>query len=185
MRAQQRIREGRPKPVDILVAQLHLSADIDPGPEPPYAVFENLSPAQVQELCDDIRGMQVRTLCSTSPHTGFSLLDPSIPWQDKVLLLLAYPKATTQALLKSVIKLGGYFKLPSALYIGDVKGEEAGHAACHDWVEQWVHLLAVPGPHSVYPVCHCQECVPEVLKARWHALQTVRLRHVLLIILWM
>jgi len=59
-RAEQRLREGRAKPVDVLAANLFLSAEFDPSVTAPYAVFDGLQLNDVRDLADDIRGMQVR-----------------------------------------------------------------------------------------------------------------------------
>ena len=69
-RAEQRLREGRAKPVDVLAANLFLSAEFDPSVSAPYAVFEGLQLGDVRDLTGDIRGMQARAcpcvrLCST------------------------------------------------------------------------------------------------------------------------
>ena len=75
-RAEQRLREGRAKPIDVLAANLFLSAEFDPSVSAPYAVFEGLQLGDVRDLADDIRGMQARAcpcarLCS-SPCGGAS-----------------------------------------------------------------------------------------------------------------
>ena len=59
-RAEQRLREGRAKPIDVLAANLFLSTDFDPSVAAPYAVFEGLQLGDVRDLADDIRGMQAR-----------------------------------------------------------------------------------------------------------------------------
>lgn len=59
-RAEQRLREGRAKPIDVLAANLFLSAEFDPSVSAPYAVFEGLQLGDVRDLTDDIRGMQAR-----------------------------------------------------------------------------------------------------------------------------
>ncbi len=59
-RAEQRLREGRAKPVDVLAANLFLSAEFDPSVTAPYAVFDGLQLNDVRDLADDIRGMQAR-----------------------------------------------------------------------------------------------------------------------------
>ncbi len=59
-RAEQRLREGRAKPIDVLAANLFLSAEFDPSVSAPYAVFEGLQLGDVRDLADDVRGMQAR-----------------------------------------------------------------------------------------------------------------------------
>lgn len=71
-RAEQRLREGRAKPVDVLAANLFLSAEFDPSVTAPYAVFDGLQLNDVRDLADDIRGMQVqarpRRACGERPE---------------------------------------------------------------------------------------------------------------------
>lgn len=59
MRAKQRIRDGRPHPIDILTANLHLAEEFDVGADEPYKAFEGLSLQQVQELHASVMSMQV------------------------------------------------------------------------------------------------------------------------------
>ena len=58
-RAQQRLREGRAKPVDVLAANLFLMEEFDADLAAPYSVFVGLSLPEVEELRDDIKGFQV------------------------------------------------------------------------------------------------------------------------------
>lgn len=58
-RAQQRMREGRAKPIDQLVVNLFLMEEFDAAMATPYSIFMGLSLQEVEELCDDIKGMQV------------------------------------------------------------------------------------------------------------------------------
>ncbi|KAL3159310.1 hypothetical protein ABBQ32_011264 [Trebouxia sp. C0010 RCD-2024] len=58
MRAKQRIRDGRPHPIDILTANLHLAEEFDVGADEPYKAFEGLSLQQVQELHASVISMQ-------------------------------------------------------------------------------------------------------------------------------
>lgn len=63
-RAEQRLREGRAKPIDVLAANLFLSTEFDPSVAAPYAVFEGLQLNDVRDLTDDICGMQARSPAS-------------------------------------------------------------------------------------------------------------------------
>ena len=62
-RAQQRMREGRAKPIDALAINLFLMEEFDVNMTAPYSVFIGLTLDDVEELCDDIKGYQV---CSGS-----------------------------------------------------------------------------------------------------------------------
>lgn len=68
-RAEQRLREGRAKPIDVLAANLFLSAEFDPSVAAPYAVFEGLQLGDVRDLADDIRGMQARARPCMRPRS--------------------------------------------------------------------------------------------------------------------
>ena len=59
MRAKQRIRDGRPHPIDILTANLHLAEEFDVGADEPYKAFVGLSLQEVQELHASVMSMQV------------------------------------------------------------------------------------------------------------------------------
>lgn len=59
MRAKQRIRDGRPHPIDILTANLHLAEEFDVGADEPYKAFNGLSLQEVQELHASVMSMQV------------------------------------------------------------------------------------------------------------------------------
>lgn len=59
-RAQQRMREGRAKPIDALAINLFLMEEFDVNMTAPYSVFIGLALDEVEELCDDIKGYQVR-----------------------------------------------------------------------------------------------------------------------------
>ena len=63
-RAQQRMREGRAKPIDALAVNLFLMEEFDVNTTAPYSVFIGLSLEDVEELLDDIKGYQVRAACS-------------------------------------------------------------------------------------------------------------------------
>ena len=66
-RAQQRLREGRARAIDVLAANLHLMEEFDANVTTPYSVFNGLSLAETRELGDDIKGYQVLphlALCS-------------------------------------------------------------------------------------------------------------------------
>ena len=65
-RAQQRIRDGRPQPIDGLIANLHLAEEFDINAEEPYKVFEGLSLPDVRELHAAVCAMQVRC-CACPP----------------------------------------------------------------------------------------------------------------------
>lgn len=62
MRAKQRIRDGRPHPIDILTANLHLAEEFDVGADEPYKAFVGLSLQEVQELHASVMSMQVGAL---------------------------------------------------------------------------------------------------------------------------
>ncbi|BDA46670.1 probable cactin [Coccomyxa sp. Obi] len=57
-RAQQRMREGRAKPIDALAVNLFLMEEFDVNMTAPYSVFIGLSLEDVEELRDDIKGYQ-------------------------------------------------------------------------------------------------------------------------------
>ncbi|EIE19628.1 hypothetical protein COCSUDRAFT_67727 [Coccomyxa subellipsoidea C-169] len=57
-RAQQRMREGRAKPIDALAINLFLMEEFDVNMTAPYSVFIGLTLDDVEELCDDIKGYQ-------------------------------------------------------------------------------------------------------------------------------
>ncbi len=61
-RAQQRLREGRAKPIDVLAANLHLMEEFDVNVTTPYSVFAGISLSECRELADDIKGYQARAL---------------------------------------------------------------------------------------------------------------------------
>ena len=69
-RAQQRLREGRAKPVDVLAANLFLMEEFDADLAAPYSVFVGLSLPEVEELRDDIKGFQVRE-CARVGHARY------------------------------------------------------------------------------------------------------------------
>jgi hypothetical protein len=54
------MREGRAKPIDQLVVNLFLMEEFDVNMTTPYSVFIGLPLREVEELCDDIKGLQVR-----------------------------------------------------------------------------------------------------------------------------
>jgi len=54
-RSEIRIREGRPKPIDILYKNLSLDSDFDYGMNEPYKIFQGLSLAELEELHKDIQ----------------------------------------------------------------------------------------------------------------------------------
>lgn len=53
-RSQQRLREGRPRPIDLLVKALHLTQEFDMDPGEPYHVFAGLLLREVKDLRRDI-----------------------------------------------------------------------------------------------------------------------------------
>lgn len=61
------MREGRAKAIDQLVVNLFLMEDFDASLAKPYSVFMGLSLQEVEELCDDIKGMQVRARSFRNP----------------------------------------------------------------------------------------------------------------------
>lgn len=49
-RARARLREERPKPIDLLARTLHLAAEFGIEPEPPHSVFDRLTLTEIREL---------------------------------------------------------------------------------------------------------------------------------------
>lgn len=69
-RAQQRMREGRAKPIDALAVNLFLMEEFDVNMTAPYSVFIGLSLHEVEDLRDDIKGYQVRLLAPCTCPVG-------------------------------------------------------------------------------------------------------------------
>lgn len=53
-RSLQRLREGRPRPIDTLVKTLHLGAEFDIDAEEPYHVFGGMLLREMAELREDL-----------------------------------------------------------------------------------------------------------------------------------
>ena len=64
-KAQQRIKEGRPQPVDPLAANLFLMPEFDPSISAPHAIFIGLTLSEVEDVREEIMTWQVcvRTSC--------------------------------------------------------------------------------------------------------------------------
>lgn len=60
LKAQQRIKEGRPQPVDPLAVNLFLMPEFDASISAPHAIFIGLTLADVEDVCEDILTWQVR-----------------------------------------------------------------------------------------------------------------------------
>lgn len=58
-RARARLREERPKPIDLLARTLHLAAEFGIEPEPPHSVFDRLTLTEIRELKRGILDFQV------------------------------------------------------------------------------------------------------------------------------
>ncbi|KAK9806113.1 hypothetical protein WJX72_002023 [[Myrmecia] bisecta] len=54
-RAEHRLVDGRPEPIDLLVKNLHLADQFEVAPEPPYEVFHGLTLQEVRGLQEDIQ----------------------------------------------------------------------------------------------------------------------------------
>ena len=65
-RSERRLREGRPKPIDLVAHNLAENADADVDVPEPYEVFEGLALVDVRELHEDIQLFQV---CDTIHFT--------------------------------------------------------------------------------------------------------------------
>lgn len=61
-RARHRLKEGRAKPVDLLVRDLMLGSEFEVGAAPPYTVFQDLTLADATELQEDILEYQASQL---------------------------------------------------------------------------------------------------------------------------
>ena len=58
-KAQQRIKEGRPQPVDPLAANLFLMSEFDPSISAPHAIFIGLTLSEVEDVREEIMTWQV------------------------------------------------------------------------------------------------------------------------------
>lgn len=61
-RTQQRLREGRPKPIDVIVRNLYFPDDMDADAADPYEVAKSLTLPELRELTDDVQNYQVNPL---------------------------------------------------------------------------------------------------------------------------
>ena len=57
-RSERRLREGRPKPIDLVAHNLATNPDADIDVPEPYEVFEGLALVDVRELHEDIQLFQ-------------------------------------------------------------------------------------------------------------------------------
>lgn len=60
-RTQQRLGEGRPKPIDVIVRNLYFPDDVDADAADPYEVAKSLTLPELLELADDVQDYQVLT----------------------------------------------------------------------------------------------------------------------------
>ena len=63
LKAQQRIKEGRPQPVDPLAVNLFLMPEFDASISAPHAIFIGLTLSEVEDVREDILTWQV-CLCA-------------------------------------------------------------------------------------------------------------------------
>jgi Conserved mid region of cactin len=63
-RTQQRLREGRPKPIDIIVRNLYFPDDVDADGADPYEIAKSLTLPELRGLADDVQDYQVRLMFS-------------------------------------------------------------------------------------------------------------------------
>ena len=61
-RTQQRLREGRPKPIDIIVRNLYFPDDVDADGADPYEIAKSLTLPELRGLADDVQDYQVRRM---------------------------------------------------------------------------------------------------------------------------
>ena len=66
-KAQQRIKEGRPEPVDPLAVNLFLMPEFDTSVSAPHAIFIGLTLSEVEDVREDIMTWQVGHWYSHSP----------------------------------------------------------------------------------------------------------------------
>ncbi len=71
-RSARRLREGRPKPIDLVAHNLAASGDADIEVPEPYEVFGGLTLVDVRELHEDISMFQVQ-FPTTDVRTGLSM----------------------------------------------------------------------------------------------------------------
>lgn len=76
-KAQQRIKEGRPEPVDPLAVNLFLMPEFDASVSAPHAIFIGLTLSEVEDVREDIMTWQVGHWCSHFPLNLPTLL-PSV-----------------------------------------------------------------------------------------------------------
>lgn len=57
-RTQQRLREGRPKPIDVIVRNLYFPDDMDADAADPYEVAKSLALPELRELTEDVQDYQ-------------------------------------------------------------------------------------------------------------------------------
>ena len=60
LKAQQRIKEGRPQPVDPLAVNLFLMPEFDASISAPHAIFIGLTLSEVEDVCEEILTWQAR-----------------------------------------------------------------------------------------------------------------------------
>ena len=68
LKAQQRIKEGRPQPVDPLAVNLFLMPEFDASISAPHAIFIGLTLAEVEDVCEEIMTWQVSIYTSSCPE---------------------------------------------------------------------------------------------------------------------
>ncbi len=64
MRTQQRLAEGRAKPIDTIVQNLYFPDDLDAEAADPYSITRELTLPQLQELRRDVQNYQASRLLS-------------------------------------------------------------------------------------------------------------------------
>ena len=75
LKAQQRIREGRPEPVDPLAVNLFLMPEFDASISAPHAIFIGLTLSEVEDVREDIMTWQVsRQRLSSHTRSAFQIL---------------------------------------------------------------------------------------------------------------
>jgi Conserved mid region of cactin len=67
-RTQQRLREGRPKPIDVIVRNLYFPDDVDADGADPYEIAKSLTLPELRGLADDVQDYQVHL------HSNFEAL---------------------------------------------------------------------------------------------------------------
>ena len=66
-RTQQRLREGRPKPIDVIVRNLYFPDDVDADGADPYEIAKSLTLPELRGLADDVQDYQVRLMFLHAP----------------------------------------------------------------------------------------------------------------------